>query len=440
MGAMEKIAKGKRIGFFGLGKSNLSLLRSLPLGNSAITLRSEKRIRRESIPSYIKIEKILDGENAFCDINEEILIFSPSVKRERRELDEARARGVIFTSDAELFFEQNDKPLFAISGSDGKSTTATLAHLLLDSALLVGNIGVPMTEALSRDCKGYVAELSSFMLAYASVPAERACITNITPNHLDWHRSFEEYKDIKLSLLNNARECVVNADDEICAEFARKNGAFGIVSDRLAFDELKGGAEVIVTRSVQGIERNGKLILPYSSIARKEAHNIKNLMMAIALTDGYADTEQISEAAGSFTGLAHRCEKFLEKDGVEYINSSIDSSPARTVQTLESLGKRVILLLGGKSKGVGYGALSPAVKKYVEVALIFGENREEIYTAIKDYVRCEIYADLASAAIRATALAGSADAVLLSPASTSYDAFRDFEERGNYFKNIIKCK
>ena len=163
-------------------------------------------------------------------------------------------------------------------------------------------------------------------------------------------------------------------------------------------------------------------------------------MTAIALSDGYADKARIVEVARSFSGLAHRCERFLVKDGVEYVNSSIDSSPARTVQTLESLGKRVILLLGGRSKGVSYAALVPAVKKYAEYALIFGENREEIYREIKDTTKCEIYDDLESAAIRATELSHLADAVLFSPASTSYDAFRDFEERGNYFKKIIKCK
>lgn len=435
---MERIRRGARVGFFGLGRSNLSLISCLPLEKCRITLRSDKAISRDGIPKHKRIERIFDCESAYREINEDVLIFSPSVRRDRAELAEALALGVIFTSDAELFFEANERSIFAVSGSDGKSTTATLAHLLLESSLLIGNIGAPMTEALSRDSQCYVAELSSFMLTYAKVRAERACITNITPNHLDWHASFEEYRETKLSLLKNARECVINADDEICAEFARENGVFAAVSDRQTFAELKGCAELIVTRSEHGIERNGELLVPYSDIKCRESHNIKNLMTAIALSDGYADKARIVEVARSFSGLAHRCERFLVKDGVEYVNSSIDSSPARTVQTLESLGKRVILLLGGRSKGVSYETLAPAVKKYAEYALIFGENREEIYREIKDATKCEIYGDLESAAIRATELSHLADAVLFSPASTSYDAFRDFEERGNYFKKIIK--
>ena len=430
---IEKIAFSSKVGFLGLGKSNLSLLSCLPLDNCAVTLRSEKKLNRADIPSHIKIEKILEGESAFCDLDEQILICSPSVRRERCKSQ----REVIFTSDFEIFLEQNTKPLFAVSGSDGKSTTATLAHMLLDSSLLVGNIGVPMTESLGKKCGYYVAELSSFMLQYASFSAKRACITNITPNHLDWHKSFEEYRDTKLSLLKSAEECIINADDKICG---MHKGAFGLVSDRQSFTELKKrNTEIIITRGDSGIERNGELILPYSRIARKEAHNIKNLMMAVALTDGYTDNVRINEVAGSFSGLPHRCEVFLKKEGVEYINSSIDSSPARTVQTLESLGKRVVLLLGGRSKGVGYEALTESVRKYAERVLVFGENREEIYEALKNAASCEIYADLASATVRAIELESVCEAILLSPASTSYDAFSSFEERGNCFKKIVNA-
>lgn len=438
MNVTERIARGNRIGFFGLGKSNLSLLRSLPLDNCHVTLRAEQAINKADIPPHIKVERIFEGKSAFCNIDEDILLLSPSVRRERNELQDAKLRGVVFSSDCELFFENNAKPLFAVSGSDGKSTTSTLASLLLDCSLLIGNIGTPMTESLSVECNSYVAELSSFMLAYCKPYAERATLTNITPNHLDWHKSFDAYRDAKLSLLKNAKECVLNADDKILEDYATKFGAYGVISDKLDYKLLKRyRAEVAVTRSDSGIEINGSLILPYSDILIKESHNIKNLMTAIALTNGYTSHERIREVAKSFTGLAHRCESFLVKNGVEYINSSIDSSPARTVQTLYSLNKRVILLLGGRSKGVSYDALGEAVKKYAEYALIFGENREEIYAAVKGFTKCELYSDMTSAAIRATELGSLCGTVLLSPASTSYDAFSSFEERGNCFKNII---
>lgn len=434
---MNRIRRGARVGFFGLGKSNLSLISKLPLEKCTVTLRSDAAIDRSTIPKHKKIKRIFDCKDSCRQIDEEIIFFSPSVRRDKRELIEARDKGVKFTSDAELFLEENKKPLFAVSGSDGKSTTATLTHLLLDSSLLIGNIGTPMTASLGAECERYVAELSSFMLTYAKVEAERACITNITKNHLNWHLSFEEYIEAKLSLLKAARECVISAEDEICTEFAKKNGVFGIISDTQSYEELRGAAEVILSRSERGILKNGELLLEYSDIGLKEAHNIKNLMMAIALCDGHTDKEQISKVARSFSGLPHRCEKFLVKDGVEYINSSIDSSPARTVATLLSLDKRVILLLGGRSKGLDYGELCDTVRRYAERTLIFGENREEIYSAIKDSTKCELFVDIGDAARRATELSENADAVILSPASTSYDAFSSFEERGNYFKETI---
>lgn len=434
---LHRIEKGAKVGFFGLGKSNLSLLSNLTLDKCRITLRSDKPIRRENISRGERIERIFDSSHACDIIDEDILVFSPSVRRERPQLEVARQHGVIFTCDLDLFLEKNEKPLFAVSGSDGKSTTATLANLLLGSSLLIGNIGTPMTASLGKECSAYVAEISSFMLEYTNVPAHRACITNITKNHLDWHRSFEEYIEAKLSLLRAAQECVINADDEICAEFAKKNGAFGIVSEKQTFGELKDTAKVILTRSERGILKNGELLVPYSDIRCKESHNIKNLMMAIALTDRHTNEERICEVASSFSGLPHRCEKFLEKDGIEYINSSIDSSPARTVATLRSLNKRVILLLGGRSKGLDYGELCNTVREYAERALIFGESREEIYSAIKNSTKCELLDNIEEAAERALELSMSAEAVILSPASTSYDAFSSFEERGNYFKKMI---
>lgn len=204
--------RGKKIGFFGLGKSNLDLLQTLPLERCEIILRSEGKIDRGTLPRKLLLPKILDGERAFLDIREDVLFLSPSVRRDRRELSDAVARGVVFSSDAELFFENARAPIYAVTGSDGKSTTATLAEKLLlknRNALLVGNIGQPMFSSLSRNADCYVAELSSFMLSYITPKVRRAAITNITPNHLDWHSSFEEYKSVKLGIFREAEEKIL---------------------------------------------------------------------------------------------------------------------------------------------------------------------------------------------------------------------------------------
>lgn len=438
-GVRELLKKGVRVGFFGLGKSNLALLRCLPLSRCVITLRSDEKIPREAVPTELPIARILERDLARRGIDDDILFFSPSVRREGEELRLAKERGCIFTSDAELFTEESTRPIFAVSGSDGKSTTASMTHLMLGGSVLAGNIGKPMVEALWARCNSYVVELSSFMLTYAKVRARRACITNVTQNHLDWHSSFEEYANAKLSLAKSADECVLNADDEISAEYARKNRVFAIISSRKEPKEIRQdfGAEVIMTLGRAGIERNGELFIPFESIKHKEEHNLKNLMMAAAMADGFSSHEQIREAAATFSSLAHRCEAFATIDGIEYIDSSIDSSPSRTAQTLSSLGRRVVLLMGGRSKGADMRVMGEAVKKYTERAIIFGENREEIFEAIKDCTRCEICSDMHAAVMLATEAARECKTVLLSPASTSYDAFHSFEERGKCFKDIV---
>lgn len=433
----SKIHSGCRVGFFGIGKSNIALMRHLPLENCLITLRSDEKIDRSALPQSIRVERIFEGKDAYNNIDEDILFFSPSVRRERQTLDEAKRQGVIFSSDAELFFEENRMPVFAVTGADGKSTTATLINLLLTEAgrksRLIGNIGEPMISGLQSDAECFVTELSSFMLQYLSPRVERACITNITPNHLDWHKSYEEYKKTKISLLKSSEKFVVS-EENACI-----TGAFGIISDSITYGELKKkySAEVYLTSEDGYILKNGERLIALSDVRRRERHNIKNLMMAIAMTDGYVGSSDVLAVAKDFGGLSHRCEVVLSQGGVEYIDSSIDSTPARTAQTLRSLDREVIIILGGRGKGLDFGELVPALRSYVRRALIVGENAEEIYRAIGGAVPCEVIFDFDDTVRLGASLAKDVGALLLSPASTSFDKFKNYAERGDKFKEIL---
>lgn len=426
------LENSKRIGFFGIGKSNLALISLDEFKNCSLTLRSDGEIDRNSLPCGLNIERIFEGERAARDIDEELLFFSPSVRRERKEFREANARGVRFSSDAELFFERNHRPVFAVSGSDGKSTTATLLHLLLKeggcSNRLIGNVGEAMSANLGYEGT-FVCELSSFMLTYLKPRVERACITNITPNHLDWHKNFEEYRATKLSLLEGADECVLTDEFE---------SAYTIVSAEKSLDELKKThrAEIFLTIEEGFICKNGAPILHISKIRRREKHNILNLMLAIGMADGYVDKECVLRVAGSFEGLAHRCELVLREDGVDYYDSSIDSSPQRTVSTIEALGREVVVILGGKSKGLDYSILIPSLKKYAKGIIVTGENSKEIFETIKE-LNPRIIEDFETAVLVGKDMAKSVGALLLSPASTSYDRFKNYEERGSFFKEIL---
>ena len=416
------------MGFFGLGRSNLSLLECLPLEKCKITLRCDREIDKNDIPSGVKIDRIICGEDANKDIDEDILFFSPSVKRDRVDFIKAKERGVTFSSDAELFLEENKSPLYAITGSDGKSTTATLTQLLLQaegkSSRLLGNIGEPMTKELNSVADCFVLELSSFMLEYAVPRSKAACITNITPNHLDWHGSLEDYRKAKLNIAKIAERLIVSDD------LADISGAYGIASISRKYKELKkiSPAGIYITAEGGYICRNGERLIKISDIRRREEHNIKNFMLAIAMTDGEVRADAIGKVASDFSGLRHRCELFLSKNGVDFIDSSIDSTPARTVQTLKSLDRQVVIILGGRGKGLDYSLLLPALKKYARVAIITGENAREIYGIVGNCVEAELCTSFEEAIFLGYDKAKEVGALLLSPASTSYDSFKNFEK------------
>ena len=423
-----------RIGFFGLGVSNTSLMGLDRFRGCKITLRSDGKIDRSVIPRGLNIERIFEGADAARDINEDLLFFSPSVRRERAEFAEARERGVKFSSDCELFFDENPAPVFAVTGSDGKSTTASILHLLLKQAgtdnLLIGNIGEGMAVNLGL-AKAYVCELSSFMLTYLAPKVTRACITNITPNHLNWHSSLEEYRAAKMRLAQNAEECVLT-------DGLRVKNPYGIVSLERPLNELMRdySAEVYYTAKDGYICRNGEMFVAISDIRIKEKHNILNFMTALATADGYISKSDAAEVARSFKGLPHRCQLIAKADEIEYYDSSIDSTPARTAATLTALGKEVVVILGGRSKGLDYSIMRDSLSKYAARVVITGENSHEIYSAIKE-LNPVIIDDFEDAVLKGAELARGVGVLLLSPASTSYDRFKNYAERGDKFKEII---
>ncbi len=434
---ISRIKEGCRVGFFGLGRSNLSLLSHLPLDNCTLTLRSDSPIPEGSVPRGVRLERISVGDAARKDISEDIIFFSPSVRREGGELADALAGGVTFSSDAELFFENNLTPLLAVTGSDGKSTTATLIHLLLEKggykSRLIGNIGNPMCENLGYVCDFFVCELSSFMLKYLSPRSESACITNLTPNHLDWHTDLAEYTECKMAVKRNTNRLIIG--DGVM----NIKKAYGVISMDKSLGELRRcyDAELYLTAEDGYILKNGEKLINLSKICIPHRHNIKNLMMAIAMTDGLVGVDEILRVGESFGGLDHRCRLIFSRDGVDYFDSSIDSTPARTAETLKSLNRQVVIILGGRGKELNYGEMLPALKKYVKRAVICGENAEEIYASVKDATRCDIIPDFDKAILTGKEYAEEVGVLLLSPASTSYDRFKNYAERGERFKEIL---
>lgn len=435
---MELTYRGKTIksvGIFGLGKSGVGVEEYIRRHHPDVKIK-----RRSDVPSD-KAE--FCGERALCDISEDLLFLSPSVRRDRAGLAEAETRGVVMTSDAEFFEEKYRGKLFTVTGSDGKSTTATLASRMLAckgrTSAAIGNIGVAMTPCLDSNFSAVVAELSSFQLMGFTPKSARALITNVTPNHLNWHVSYEEYEGAKKNVMVRAKERVFNLDDPVCRKFADEYGADIAYSYEQSERELRNAidASVYVTLCDGNITANGRALLPINKIRCSHKHNIKNFIAAVALTYGYADAGHISDVAKEFRGLEHRCELVGVFDGVTYLNSSIDSSPLRTATTLDSLNKRAIVILGGRSKGLSLKDLGRVLRCSSSLAILTGENGREIMAALDPATPAIYEGDFEQAVLTAIDNARCGDTVILSPASTSFDRFTSFEERGNKFKEII---
>ena len=437
-----------KVGFLGFGKSNSGvfdyLLKNVP--NTDFTLRCK------SLPDAVpkEIGTVMSGRRELSDITEDILFLSPSARRDIPELKEAENRGVILTSDAEFFFQNTNAEVFALTGSDGKSTTATLTSKILsksfDKVSPCGNIGDPLTPHLSDSGKcAYVAELSSFQLNSFKPKSIRSAITNITKNHLNWHKSFDEYINAKENILVNSSSRVYNFDCKISRGFIEKYPAFAVFSTEYSEKELISlvKADIYITLSDDDIILCGEKYLNLKDFTLSGLYNVKNLMCAIALSYGYAEKDEILALISDFHGLPHRSEHFATYNGVKFIDSSIDSSPKRTKETLSASDGEVFVILGGKSKGLDYNELVPTLDRKAKAVIISGENADEIENTIKSggfpylYRRCIRTESLYSAAMLSCRLARAGDTVFLSPASTSFDAFRSFEERGDFFKKTI---
>ena len=423
--------KIERAGLVGFGISNAALYTYLKEKYPEIkfSFRIPSGKREPFMESFYGGDEFLKG------VFEDVLFFSPSIKR-------PDFTGVITSSEIETFFDRSRARIFAVTGSDGKSTTATMARDLLSSDTpLCGNIGTPAISFAEH--KGdLVAELSSFQLNYFEPKVYSAVISSLSENHIDFHESFENYCRAKENILKNATRSAIWYETDAEKDLILRYKPETVLSFDGTYPHFSSAESLI---SIKGsiITLNGVALLDASSLFRYGEHTVRNFMSAIALTLGNA--RDIEGAAQGFTPLRERCTLIKDAGGIRYFSSSIDSSPERTKTTLSRFDENVILILGGRGKHLSLLPLRDAMRDKVKAAFLYGEAGEEI----ADFLRrekslSEIYLrydrDFTECVKNAIAYAKNGDTVLLSPAATSYDQFKDYVERGEKFKEIVNLR
>ncbi len=443
---------GKRVAVIGIGVSNRPLLRLL-LEEGIDVTACDKKKRAELGPLGDELEaagcKLRLGPDYLAGLDQDVIFRTPGLHP--RHLAEAAARGSVITSEMEVFFDVCPCPILAVTGSDGKTTTTTIIARLLQAAghtvHLGGNIGRPLlgeAEAI-RPGDWAVVELSSFQLLTMRRSPHIAVLTNLAPNHLDVHTDMEEYVRAKAVLLNYqgpSDRAVCNWDNEITRRLSQETAgkvshftrASGFKPDRGCW--LEGDA--VWYRD----EAGAREVLPLRDILLPGVHNVENYMAAICAVQGLVGDETIRTLARSFGGVEHRIELVRTRRGVRWYNDSIASSPSRTEAGLRSFPERVVLIAGGKDKGVSYAPLGPVINDHVKLLILCGATAGAIRQAAEraeNACGLEIVevSDYPAAVRLAAERTGEGDVVLLSPASTSFDRFRNFEERGRVFKELV---
>ena len=437
--------RGKQVAVLGLGVSNRPLVRLLLEFGCQVT-GCDKTPREKLDEEVLLLEqagcRLQVGEGYLEDVEADVVFRTPGMHPGNPAIETLRRRGAEITSEMEVFFEVAPCHLIAVTGSDGKTTTTTLIAEMLKAegktVWLGGNIGTPLLP-LCREMKQddyAVVELSSFQLMDMKRSPQRAVVTNLAPNHLDVHKDMEEYVQAKKNIFRFQRPgdlLVLNGDNEITASFA---GA-----GQTHFFSRKGRTNCVWEEN-GAIYRRGEKILETADILIPGTHNVENYMAAIAAVDGLVSDDAIRRVARNFGGVEHRIELVRIKDGVKFYNDSIASSPSRTIAGLRSFTQKVILIAGGYDKHIPYDVLGPEICAHVRKLFLCGATAGKIRAAVEqtgmEQPEITDCGDFENAVRSAAAAARAGDIVLMSPASASFDQFKNFMVRGECFKKIVK--
>lgn len=447
---------GKKVAFLGTGVSHRECIELFASKGIDVTLcdkRTREQLGEEVCSEMDKLGvKLKLGEDYLKDIDADIIFRTPGIRFFIPELNELRRQGKVVTSELELFFELCPCKKIAVTGSDGKTTTTTLISEILKASgkkvHLGGNIGralLPIIETVEPDDYA-VVELSSFQLISMRQSPDIAVVTNVAPNHLDMHKDMQEYIDAKKNIYmhqNAFSRTILNLDNDITRAMAEEcRGDVTYFTRR----EVPYNGSFLNDENILCMSDHGKVteVVKADDIRIPGIHNVENFLAAIAAVWGLADVETIVKVAREFGGVEHRIEFVREKDGVKWYNDSIASSPTRTIAGLNSFKQKIIVIAGGYDKKIPYQPLAPYLVEKTKCVVLMGATAPKIEAAIKEYPEYRegnpvlIHAESMEDAVKkAQEFAESGDIISLSPASASFDLYRNFEERGRHFKDIV---
>ena len=434
----NKNLEGKKIAIIGLGVSNMPLLDYFKDIDCEVSIFSEKEIDVDlSMYNY----NVYEGDNCLDNlVGFDIIFRSPSCLPNRKEILAEKERGCYVTTEVEEVIKLSPAKIIGITGSDGKTTTTTLIDLVLRTngynTYLGGNIGTPLFTKI-KDMKEddvVVLELSSFQLMNMEVSPSISVITNISPNHLDIHGSYEEYINAKSNIYKNSDGVlVINGDNEITKnlESTREIRYFSRYNKTNAFYVSDGM-----------IYFNGESVFDTSRLHIRGIHNYENICACMSALYDMVDIDKSFDAIAKFAGVEHRLEFVREIAGIKWYNDSVSSSPTRTIAGLNSYNEEIVLIAGGYDKNLDYTPVARPILDKVKVLILFGNTKNKIYDAVmkeKTNEDIEIYVcdTLEEVVNKAYETSKEGQVVLFSPASASFDMFKNFADRGIKFKDLV---
>ena len=435
---------GESADLIGAGVSNIAAARFLRQCGMTVRLRDRSDITASTLADMDEIGvKCIYGKRYLDDIDAPIVLRSPGIRPDIPELATARENGSLVTTEIGLFCMLCNCRVIAVTGSDGKTTTSTVIYEMLRrhglNVFLGGNIGTPPIGKLNDlgDGDYAVLEMSSFQLMDCDISPWRAVVTNVTPNHLDWHTSMDEYISAKSNIFRSLPDdgtAILSLDNDVTSEYAKscKNMTFSTEKNA----DIRLVDDCIVFR--------GKRVLNVGDISVRGLYNVRNYMAAVGAVGDVVNVEDIRDVAVNFRGVRHRAEIVYSDGGIDCIDSSIDTTPSRTIATLDSFDRPVILIVGGYDKLAPIDPLVPVLKKHTKYICCTGDNGKRIYDMMLESAYDEaniIYiAQFDDAVANAVDAASCDDIILLSPAAASFDRFRNYEQRGDRFAAVVKEK